>query len=279
MSVTVPNALALTNIADGAAIVASDHRNNYAAAQVGVNGLIAMFAAAPTKGDLIVSRGGGVFDRLPVGADGLAIVADSTQPLGMKYAAAGATTYRKTTAKAVNTTVAATDLLNAEITIAAGAMGTTGLARLTAWGNYLQNSGGNAAMPRFQLILGGTTLLDTGTTANSDGASATRGGWKIVAEILNLGAANAQLSSLHLSLSAQGGLGAAGPGNVFTTGDGYYTGMLNGTGGIVIGRVAEGTNSTAVDTSTAKTLVLNVINGSASATYETKLLGALVEII
>jgi hypothetical protein len=39
------------------------------------------------------------------------------------------------------------------------------------------------------------------------------------------------------------------------------------------------THSAAVDTSLAKALVLNVINGSASASYETKLLGALVEVV
>lgn len=90
MTVTIPNALALGNIADGSLMVAADERNNFAAVQVGVNGLIAMFAVATTKGDLIVSRGAGVFERLPAGTDGQVLVADSTQPSGVKYAAQAA---------------------------------------------------------------------------------------------------------------------------------------------------------------------------------------------
>jgi hypothetical protein len=86
MTVALPNALALGAIADGSLMIAADERNNFAAVQVGVNGLIAMFAVAPTKGDLIVSAGGGSFDHLPVGVNGQTIVADSTQPLGAKYA-------------------------------------------------------------------------------------------------------------------------------------------------------------------------------------------------
>jgi hypothetical protein len=85
MAVVVPNALALGSIVDGSLMVASDERNNFTAVQVGVNGLIAMFAVAPTKGDLIVSAGGGSFDKLGVGANRQAIVADSTQPLGVKW--------------------------------------------------------------------------------------------------------------------------------------------------------------------------------------------------
>ena len=90
MALDVPNALALATIADGSAIVASDHRNNYAAVQVGVNGLIAMFNLATAKGDLLVATAAGTFDRLPVGANGLNVAADSTQPLGMKWGAAAA---------------------------------------------------------------------------------------------------------------------------------------------------------------------------------------------
>lgn len=110
MSVAVPNALALGVIADGSLMVASDVRNDFTATQVGVNGLIAMFAAAPTKGDLLVSAGGGSFDRLGVGTDGQAIVADSTQALGMKWAGVAASRVigkRTTSVSTVGTTYAA----------------------------------------------------------------------------------------------------------------------------------------------------------------------------
>lgn len=85
MAVSVPNSLALTSIEDGSTIVASDHRNNYAAVQVGVNGLVAMFTAAPTKGDLLISTGAGSFDKLAVGSNGYTLVADSAQSVGMKW--------------------------------------------------------------------------------------------------------------------------------------------------------------------------------------------------
>lgn len=230
-------------------------------------------------GDLIVGSANDTVKRLGVGS-ALQVLRVNSGGTDLEYATplAAPTTYRKTTAKTVNTTVAATDLLNGEITVAAGVMGTTGMVRLTAFGDYLQNSGGTAAPPRFQLVLGGTTLLDTGTTATANTASATRNAWRIVVEILNLGATNSQGSSFDMRLSHAGGSTANEA--AFVTGEGFYQSVLSATGGTVKMSVAVGVNpSTAVDTATSKTLVLNVINGSANAAYETKLLGALVEII
>lgn len=190
----------------------------------------------------------------------------------------GVTSYRKTTSKTVNTTTAATDLLNAEITVAAGAMSTTGWARVSAFGDMLQNSGGAAAPPRLQLVLGGTTLLDTGVSGTL-AASASRMGWRFTADILNLGAANAQASNMLFFLTLGTNV-ATVTANTFTTGEGVYQGVLNASSGAAQMLQAAGMNpSTALDTSTSKTLVLNVINGSASASYETKLYGALVEIV
>ena len=180
--------------------------------------------------------------------------------------------YRKTTPNAVNTTVSATDLLNGEITIAAGVMGTTGCARLTAWGDWLQQSGGSVAPPRFQLLLGGTTLLDTGTSSTTVTSGATRAGWRLTAEILNAGSASSQVAALTLDLTSIIGFATAGAAGI-TVGEGVY-----GTTGTFAAR-AEGSNSgLAVNTASSAALVLNVINGSASASYETKLFGALVEV-
>lgn len=41
-----------------------------------------------TKGDLIVGTGSDAWDNLPAGADGLALVADSSQSMGLKWAPA-----------------------------------------------------------------------------------------------------------------------------------------------------------------------------------------------
>jgi hypothetical protein len=250
----LPNALALPSApADGALAVASDLRNDFAAIQVAVNGLIAALSGG-VAGQPLVSGGASA----------------------VSFAAPLITTYRKTTAKTVNTTVAATDLLNGEITIAGGVMGTAGTLRLTAWGDFLQNAAG--ALPRFQLVFGGTTFLDTGAPGTI-AAGSSRTGWRIVAEIINLGVANSQIANLSVVVTHMGGTSAF-PSTLFATGNGVYTGIgLAGSPTNCTMSVAEGTNAATVDTSVAKALVLNVINGSASATYETKLLGALVEII
>lgn len=180
--------------------------------------------------------------------------------------------WRKTTTKTVNTTVAASDLLNGEITIDAGAMSATRALRLTTWGDWLNTSGGTVGTPRFQLVLGGTTLIDTGTLVQSS-TSATRFSWKLVAEILNSSSASAQV--VNFALVMPGVYAAAGL-TSFTTGNGQ---IYVPTGGGTTVMFGEGVNTGAVNTALASALVLNVINGSASASYETKLFGALVEVV
>ncbi len=106
----------------------------------------------------------------------------SSQTTTVTPSPGGAASYRKATQKVVNTTISATDLLNGEITIAASALGTTGEARLVAVGDWKQNSGGAQSVPRFQLVLGGTTIIDTGNAGTAVDA-ATRYGWAISARI------------------------------------------------------------------------------------------------
>lgn len=181
--------------------------------------------------------------------------------------------YRKTTAKAVNTTVVATDLLNGEITIAAGAMSTNAMVRLEAWGNWLQQSGSTVAPPRLQLVLGATTLIDTGV-AGTLASGATRMGWRVCATIQNAGATNAQTVWFDCLLDGYNGAGVSTTAGVFTTGVGT---RAQSAGGEVMTMV--GTNdSLAVDTTAACALKLNVINGTSHASYETKLTGASVEL-
>lgn len=85
MASSVPTSVALTTIADGANIVASDHRNNYLALQTAVNGLITLLDEADAKGDLLIASGADAYDNLAVGGNGKVLVADSTQTLGMKW--------------------------------------------------------------------------------------------------------------------------------------------------------------------------------------------------
>lgn len=191
------------------------------------------------------------------------------------WAAAAGGIYRKTTAKTVAGTVTETDLLNGEIIVAANAIGVSGVLRLTAWGDWKNNSGAGADLPRFKLKLGGTTLLDTGITGvNAALDNATRRGWRMTCEIENLGAANSQWATLDLRLELGSNLGGGGR---FTTGEGTYISSSAGFSNAIA--FALGGNSGAVDTSVAAALVLSVINASASASYDTVLKGALVEVV
>lgn len=53
----LPGTIGLTNIPDGASIVAADHRNNYVAIQAAVNALIALFSNGSVDGDPMVWDG------------------------------------------------------------------------------------------------------------------------------------------------------------------------------------------------------------------------------
>jgi hypothetical protein len=191
---------------------------------------------------------------------------------GKFQAVPGPTTYRKITAKTVNTSVAATDLLNGEITVAANVLGANGRLRLTASGDYLQNSGGTTNTWRFQLKLGATTLFDTGAVAQALSSQATRWPWKIIVEIQNT-ATGTQVAHIQVDVNFGGTM--TGSTATFTTGEGRYGGQS--TNATQLGGSAYNTSS--IDTTAAVALVLNVINPSASATCETKLTSALVEII
>jgi hypothetical protein len=179
--------------------------------------------------------------------------------------------YRKTTVKQIVNSTAEADLLNSEITLAAGVLGTNKVAKLTAWGDSLFN-GGSTATPRFKLKLGATTLIDTNSINASISNEANRWGWRLVAEIANT-AANAQTVSFALDFTIGFGMNS---GFRFTTGEGSLL-MIPGspTGGHLIGT---GVNTAAVDTTVAQALQLTATLALASANIDIKLLGALVEI-
>lgn len=179
--------------------------------------------------------------------------------------------FRKTTAKTVAGTTTATDLLNGEFTLPAGALSTDRILRLTAWGDWKQNSGAARDFPRFQLILDSTTLIDTDNSGVAAASNvATRWGWRVVCEIQNLGAANSQWATFTGRITY--GYNADGVA-LFATGEGMSIAWPTGSGSW------DGGNAGAVDTTAACALILKVINANNSANYETKLYGALVEII
>lgn len=183
-------------------------------------------------------------------------------------------TYRKVTAKTVNTTASATDLLNGEITVAAGVMGSDRALRITALGDAKNNSGGTLNAWRFQLVFGGTTLFDTGAPAWATENTATRYPWRFAATIQNI-TSGSQVTVAELDIG-YGGV-TASVGAALTTGAGnyvLYAGSASKSNGKGLGYLAS-----SLDTTTAKALVLNIINPSASANCETVLQSALVEIV
>lgn len=201
----------------------------------------------------------------------------TTEPLGP------GTTYRKTTAKAVNTSTSATDLLNGEIMLAGGVMGTSGHLHAVLWGDFLQDTGASQTLPQFQLVIGGTVVLDTGDGSGGWTSGSTRVIWRVQIEALELGAVNSQLWRIS---------GQLGPGDLstypstwtgaaFVSGLGSYTPRSYGdegeTGPYV--ETFDGQATSSLDMTISKAFVFNVINGANSAAYETRLLGAFVEIL
>lgn len=175
--------------------------------------------------------------------------------------------YRKTTPKVVVNSSALTDLLNGEIAVAPGVMGTNGMIRLTAFGDMINNTGATTATPAWQVVLGGTTVLTIGGVAAGWAASAGRFSWRAVAEIMNLGAANSQWCNLSVTVT-----GSFFSGSSIGTEGVNYT-LTNDIGGVQLG------NSSTLDTTTAKSLALNVQLPVASASCDVTLKGAVVELV
>ena len=209
----------------------------------------------------------------PAATDPVAQGAAAIQSLAV---AIDARVYRKLTPKAVNNTVALTDLLNGEITLAAGALGINKQLRLSVIMDLL-NTGVNALVPRFQLVLGGTVLLDTGTIGGLSNqwanGNVARRHCDLSAEIHNLG------GSVQSHMVIRHGAGRPDQmGNApFTVGNGWYYTVPNNTPNNEA--FAQGWNTTAMSVSGALPLQLMVGLSVAHPTVEAKLYSALAELV
>jgi hypothetical protein len=175
--------------------------------------------------------------------------------------------YRKTSEKDVVNTVVETDLLNGEITVGAGVLGTTKTLRARLGGDFLNNTG-SAQPPTITIKLGGTTLwkgtIGSGAAVQPS-SSATRRAWSLNFDITNIAAANVQWMSGILSMSE-----AAAP----TTGLG-----IAGNVGVALTTPISTNGTVAVDTSAAVALVVTVIHNGTSTNLSMRLKQALIEVI
>jgi hypothetical protein len=188
------------------------------------------------------------------------------------------TTYRKTTPLTVNNTTTETDLLNGEITVGASVLGATGILRLTAWGDYLNNAS-SQVYPRFKFKLGTTVIFDTGAGFFGDSANI-RVQWRIAVELANLGSTSSQAAFFAVN-SAEASTYTGNNPRTYSASFGTGEGVLSGLSGTNVSGTIQGGafNTAAVDMTVAQTLALTVTNAVASTSYETKLYGALAEII
>lgn len=269
--------IALENVPDGADINAAPHRNNYASIQAAVNGLDGEnFKAGALAGDhLFKARvSGDSQPRLAIQADGKlvfgsgAVAGDATVErsaadtlaLGSGDMLVGIVLasglYRKVTVKDVVSTTTETDLLNGEITVAAGLMSTNRMLRAVLLADYLNDTGVSRNLT-LKVKLGATTLWGE---LQAVATSATRRVLAIEFTIANLGAANSQFLC----------------GTVFysnpTAGSVAGIGDLDGIGGSPVSGTA------AEDTTAAKALAVTATHSVADAGLSCRLRGALVRI-
>lgn len=144
--------------------------------------------------------------------------------------------------------------------------------RYRAFGDWVNNSGGNAAPPRFVFGVGPSVVFDT-NTGGLISASVTRGGWFL--DIL-LSFNGSELAAMNLDVVCPNAP-AASVQVTFVTGQGAYQTVTSGVNAGLLKAV--GSNVVANPGAGALSTFLAVINGSASATYDTRYLGGYAEII
>lgn len=178
------------------------------------------------------------------------------------------THYRLGTQAAISNTSALTDLLNGGVTIGAGAMSTNKTLRLLAKVSVV-NTLATESLPRFQLTLGGATLIDT--SGPSGGLLTGASSFLVEALITNVATA-----SQVYSLKVHGAGAFAAVSNPFLTGNGNYA--VGGTGNLLATAFGIGSGST-VNTALAQALALNIKFNVASTSLSATLLDAFVEVV
>lgn len=146
--------------------------------------------------------------------------------------------------------------------IAAGDLSTNKMLRLTLIGDMIANSVGNAKNLTVRVKYGATTMY--AETINFATDSATRSPFRMVFELMNLGATNSQIVVGRYNLSTAGG--GTGP----TTGEGGTT---------TANSVRELYGTAAEDSTAAKTLAVTMQWDLTNSTREVKVYAALLELL
>jgi hypothetical protein len=247
----------------GTEIEAGLHATNYADLQTLLNGGLdnsnidaAAVLDATARVGVRKNSGGSVFSRrrlnLIEGSGVTLTVADDSGNEEVDVTIASTSSnivYRKVTEKDVVNTVTETDLLNGEITVAAGAMSTNKTVRVSLAGDYLNNTASDQTLT-LAIKFGGTTLW--ADTISSIVSSATRRAFRVVFGSIG---------------SATTGLGDAA------------TSMTNWNVGGHQATVFGSNGTHALDTSTSKLLELTATHSTNSANLSMRLRSALVEVI
>lgn len=159
-----------------------------------------------------------------------------------------------------------TDILQASgYTIPANQLGANGTARATLHFDYLNNTGGNLALPTIRVYLGGTKLIDVGTNA-SVASTANRQAGTIIVDVQNKGATNSQVATVRIATGHAGGL---------TTGNGSTWGDSNGSGY----RFGFGQNTGSVDTTASALFRVTAQLSSSSASHELRCFASTLEFL
>lgn len=173
----------------------------------------------------------------------------------------GAVVYKKTTQKDVVNTTTKTDLFNAEITIGAGVMTSSGRMLITAGGDYLNNSG-SSRTATLELKLGTTVLW--AAAGNAIAVSATRRAWHLHAWVQAQAATNAQRGGGIMWFSST---------TAATTGTGSHDSVSDQILGVFE------TVASTEDMTASKALTFSVTHAAANASLSMRLDYARVEVL
>lgn len=248
--------ITLTLPVAGNQITAGLHSSNYAAIQSAINGNI--------ENVNIKSNAAIAVSKLAAGTDGYYLKTTAGVPTWTIDPASKI--YRKTTEKDIQNTAVETDLLNGEITVAAGDMSTNLSLNAILNGDFLDNAAGTA---RLRVKFGGTTILDS--SLDSAVNDTDRRPWELAVRISNLGANNSQFTIAKLFVGSE---------TVGTTGIGNWGSVAQSIDNADSAAIAPmgSTGTTSIDTSAACAFVVTVEWSVASVNLSFRLKYARIEI-